>query len=238
MEPNETRVWFYIRDRQQYGPVGFFELTKLFEQGVLNGETYLWTTGAECWKMAKSIVKFKSCRMKNPPPESSTSEKISHPRNNPFFRFMAELFDLSLFTVLLSTFISIFSIDLILNSSKLTLFMIYLLLWALLEPIMLSIFGTTIGKFLFNIKIKCVNGQLLDFITALKRNLYIFSFGKEIGYPFIMLIFSFTELRKKARLFWDEKAGTIVLYGHVSLPRKLLGFCFPIVVFITGIMIS
>jgi hypothetical protein len=238
MEPNETRVWFYIKDRQQYGPVGFFELTKLLEQGILNGETYLWTIGSERWEMAKNIDRFKDCSVKKPPQVSSPSEIMAQPRNRPFLRFLAKLFDLALFTVLLSTFISIFSLNLILKTPKLTLFMIYLLLWTLLEPIMLSIFGNTIGKALLNIKVKCANGQLLDFITAFKRNLFMFSFGKEIGYPFIMLIFSFTELRKKARLFWDKKAGTIVLYGNVSLPRMLLGFCFPIVVFITGVILS
>jgi hypothetical protein len=235
MEPNETRVWFYIRDRQQYGPVGFFELTKLFEQGVLNGETYLWTTGTECWKAAKGIERFKGYKMKNLPPDFLPSEKIIHPRNKPFLRFMAELFDISLFTVLLSTFISIFSLDLILKTSKLTLFIIYLLLWTLLEPIMLSIFGTTIGKSLFKIKIKCVNGQLLDLITAFKRDLFMITFGKGIKFPIINLILN---IRKKARLIWDVKAGTIVLYDHVSLPRILLGTCFPIIVFITGIIIS
>jgi uncharacterized RDD family membrane protein YckC len=235
MEPTETRVWFYIKDRQQYGPVGFFELTKLFEQGVLNGETYLWTTGAECWKTARCIEKLKKYRMKNPPPESSPSKTINRPKNKPFLRFIAELFDISLFTVLLSTFISIFSLDLILKTSKLTLFLIYLLLWTLLEPIMLSIFGTTIGKSLFKIKIKCVNGQLLDLLTAFKRDLFILTFGKGIRFPIINLILN---IRKKARLIWDVKAGTIVLYGHVGLPRILLGTCFPITVFITGIIIS
>jgi hypothetical protein len=235
MGPNGTKVWFYIKDRQQQGPVGFFELNKLFEHGVLNGETYLWTAGAESWKVAKSMDRFKDYRTRNPPQEPSSAETVSHPQNKPFLRFIAKLFDLSLFTVLLSTFISIFSLDLILKTSKLALFMICLLLWTLLEPIMLSIFGTTIGRALLNIKVKCVNGQLLDLITSFKRNLFIITFGKGIRFPVINLFYN---LRKKARSIWDVKAGTIVLYGKVSLPRLLLGVCFPLAVFITGIIIT
>ena len=181
--------------------------------------------------MAKGVDRFKNNSIKNDPP----TKTITSPRNKLFLRFVAKLFDLSLFTILLSTFISIFSIDLMLKTPKFTLFMIYLLLWALLEPIMLSIFGTTIGRALLNIKIKCVNGQVLDLLTSFKRSLFIITFGKGIRFPVINLIYN---LRKKARSIWDVKAGTIVLYGKVSLPRMFLGACFPLAVFIAGMLIS
>lgn len=224
MEPNEAKVWFYIKDRQQKGPIGFFELTKLLEQGVLNGETYLWTEGADGWEMAKTIEGLKQYGTVNSSAVISKSEAAPPPPIKSIVSFLAKIFDLALFTVLLSTFISIFSLNLILKTPKMILFIIYLLLWNIIEPIMLSIFGTTIGKSLFNIKIKCVNGELMNFITAFKRNLFIMTPRKD--------------LRKRVRTIWDEKSGTIVLYGSVSIPRKLLGFCFPFVIFIAGIIIS
>ncbi len=244
MKPNEIEIWFYIKDRQQKGPIGIFELTKLFEQGVLNGDTCLWTKGAYGWQMAKSIERFKNCIASNSTPDptqSTVSRKTeTYPINRPIVRLLAKVFDLSLFTAFITIFISIFSLDLILKTSKITLFMIYLLLWVLFEPILLSIFGNTPGKALLNIKIKCVNGDFLDFKTAFKRILYSVTPGIGAGYPFMMIIhnlFSFFELRKKVRSLWDEMAGTIVLYGKVSQPRMILGICIPIAIFITGIIL-
>lgn len=229
MGPNEMNVWFYIKDRQQKGPAGFFELTKLFDQGVLNAETFLWTEGADCWHMAKNIDEFKPCVTANSPPDFSVLENEKPPESKPFVRFMAKLFDLSLFTFIFSTFISVFSLDLIQKTPKLTLFVVYLLIWIWLEPIMLVIFGTTVGYSLLNIKIKCVNGEFLDFITAFKRNLFAIPLGKCFRNPLS---------RKNVRTIRDELAGTIALYGTVSIPRKLVGSCLPLVVFIIGIIIN
>jgi uncharacterized RDD family membrane protein YckC len=239
MKPNDTEIWFYIKDRQQKGPIGSFELTKLFEQGVLNSDTYLWTEGATDWEKAKTVEDFKYCCTTISPLGLQMSD--TGPKNKPMLRIIAKVFDIALLTVLLSTFISIFSMDLILKTSKLTLFFIYLFLWFLFEPVMLTIFGTTIGKSLLNIKVKCVNGELLDYLTAFKRNLYIFSPGKGLGYPLIMLTsnsFPLFALRKNTRSLWDEETGTIILYGTSSLPKLLISSCFPLLVFILGILMS
>lgn len=247
-QPNHDEVWFYIKDRQQEGPVGMFELIKLFEQGVLNENTYLWTESEKSWKLAKSLDPFKDvkvkplhvCELHDQTQDMENLESVTYPKGRPLVRFIARMFDLSIFTLLFITFISIFSPDLILKVPKLALFMISIILWLFIEPIVLSIFGNTLGRSLLNTKIKNVNGEYIDFRTAFKRSGLVIAVGMGFGVPiitFICFLLSYFDLSKHDRSRWDEKTGTITLYGNIGLARILLASCFPLAIFLTGLII-
>lgn len=245
MEPNEE-LWFYIHDRQQQGPIGTFELKKLFEQGVLCRDTYLWTSSSPFWRKANTLEPFKNDFEKDPinafTKEKLTEnfENITFPKGRPFVRFMARIFDLSLFTLFFSAFVSIYSPELIIKTSRVLLFFINLFLWVLCEPLIISIFGNTIGKMLLHTKIKSVNGGSIDFWTAFKRSMLIIAAGMGFGIPlitFICNLFSYLNMRKHGRSIWDNKTGTIVLYGNINFPRVFVSVFFPLSIFIAGILI-
>jgi hypothetical protein len=48
MDILDRNVWSYIRDHQQQGSIVLFELKKLFEQGVLTGDSFLWSSDMDC----------------------------------------------------------------------------------------------------------------------------------------------------------------------------------------------
>lgn len=249
MAPNyEEKVWFYIKDRQQLGPVGVFELKKLFEQGVLNENTYLWTKSAKCWQMAQTLEPFKNFKAKYPLQNSSQDisqlkanlEEVTFPEGRPLVRFIARMFDLSVFTLFFITFVSIFSPALIINTSKLELFTINVILWLFFEPAVVTIFGNTLGKSLLNTKVKNVNGEYINFMTAFKRSVFVIAAGMGFGVPvinFICYLFSYKDLKEHGISIWDLKSDTVVLYGNVNTARMCLMACFPLVLFLAGVMI-
>ncbi|MGG3468262.1 RDD family protein [Neobacillus pocheonensis] len=245
MEPAEGNVWFYIRDHKQQGPVGFFELKKMFEQKILSSETFIWTKDLPGWQMANTLDLFSNYTeeslLLNYASEWKEVKKDTYPNGRPIVRYLARFFDLSLFSLVLITFISIFSPKFIVNSSGLFVFMLSLILWILVEAVILSIFGNTLGKSLLNAKLRTINGDPIDFLTALKRSIFVNAAGMGFGVPilnFICFYFSYFDLNKNGKSTWDEQIGTIVLYGRVSLARILFVALFPFALLIAGLVIE
>ncbi|MFK9091028.1 RDD family protein [Bacillus salipaludis] len=249
MEPPEGNTWFYIKNHQQQGPVGLFELEKLFEQGILPAETFIWSKEMNCWQMAKSLnilpdSVFMSKKLEQPEENLASVwqelEKDTYPNGRPFVRYLARFFDLSLFSLVLMTFVSIFSPKFILESSGIFIFMLSLILYVLVEASILSIFGNTLGKSILNARLRTTNGETLNFLTALKRSIFVTAAGMGFGVPFINFIcfyYSYCDLKKNGKSTWDQQIGTVVLYGQVGLARILFVSLFPITLLIAGIMI-
>jgi len=167
-------------------------------------------------------------------------KKDTYPNGRPAIRYLARLFDLSLFSLCLITFVSIFSPTFILDSSSVFIFMMCLILYILVEAIILSIFGNTLGKSLLNTRVRTVNGEHIDFLTALKRSIFVNAAGMGFGIPFINFIcycFSYFDLKKNGKSTWDEQIGTVVLYGQVSMPRVLFVCLIPISLLVAGILV-
>jgi len=249
LKSTEGNAWFYIRNHQQQGPIGLFELKKLFEQGILPGETFIWSKETNCWQMAKSLDLFPDSTL-NPilivqPTESLAGnwhelEKETYPNGRPVVRYLARFFDLSLFSLFLITFVSIFSPNFILESSGIFIFMLSLVLYILVEASILSIFGNTLGKAILNARLRTTNGEPLNFLTALKRSIFVTAAGMGFGVPIINIIcfyFSYFDLKKNGKSTWDQQIGTVVLYGKVSTSRIIFVSLFPIALLIAGLTI-
>jgi uncharacterized RDD family membrane protein YckC len=248
MEPAEGSVWFFVKDHQQQGPVGLFELQKLIEQRILTGNSYVWNKDMECWQMAKTVdvlhdVVFLAPEEKDPKNlagDWKEIEKDTYPNGRPIVRYLARFFDLSLFSFILITFVSIFSPAFVLHSSALLIFIVSLILYILVESVILSIFGNTLGKSLLNARVKSVNGEPINFFTALKRSIFVNAAGMGFGVPiinFICFLFSYFDLKKHGFSTWDKQIGTVVLYGQVSSARLLFVALFPLALLIAGFII-
>ncbi|NHM31603.1 RDD family protein [Neobacillus terrae] len=115
--------------------------------------------------------------------------------------------------------------------------MLILSLWSATEPIILSIFGNTLGKSLLNTRIRSITGEPLDYLTAFRRSFYIALSGMGLGIPFFSFLFSLRShfSRPKSGLSpWDLKCGTVILYGETSIGRFLFTALLPDALFCTG----
>lgn len=246
--PNET-VWFYIRDHQQQGPIGTFELKKMFEHGMLKWDSFVWTKEFDTWKPAGDTVLFKNMlntEQYQPPVENLAAswvekEKDAYPAGRPLVRSLARLIDLSICSIFLITLVSIFFPAFIIELSGFTIYFFSLILWVVLEPFILTVFGTTIGKAFLNEKLRTVDGNRIDFSTAIQRSIFVSAAGMGLGVPLINFIcgwFSYKDLKKHGRSTWDQQIGTIVLYGQVTTTRLLIASLFPLGMLIAGIVVA
>jgi uncharacterized RDD family membrane protein YckC len=250
MEPTDGSVWFYIRDHQQQGPVGLFELEKLFEHGILTGDTFIWTKEMNCWQMAKNLNLFPNSIFKpttgeplsnNLASEWAEQKKATYPNGRPWVRTLARFLDLSLCSLFLITLVSIFLPKFIVDLSGISIFILSLILWIILEPVILTIFGTTFGKAFLNAKLRTVNGERIDFLTAFQRSIFVNTAGMGLGLPiinFICFYFSYSDLKKNGKSTWDQQIGTVVLYGKVSSARLVFASLFPIGLLVAGLVIN
>lgn len=52
----EAKEWFYLdKTRQQQGPLSFYSLNVLWENGEINGQSYVWTEGMAEWKRIQEV---------------------------------------------------------------------------------------------------------------------------------------------------------------------------------------
>jgi hypothetical protein len=77
-------------------------------------------------------------------------------------------------------------------------------------------------------------------MTAFKRSVFVIAAGMGFGVPvinFICYLFSYKDLKEHGISIWDLKSDTVVLYGNVNTARMCLMACFPLVLFLAGVMI-
>lgn len=249
MDLPKGNAWFYIRNHEQQGPIGLFELRKMFEQGILPAETFVWTHHMYRWQMAKTLALFPDFSYKEGQVEQPAEnlakkwqelEKDTYPNGRPVVRYLARFFDLSLFSLFLITFISIFSPKFIVESSGLFIFILSLILYVLVESIILTIFGNTLGKAILNMRLRTISGEQLPYGTALKRSVFVTAAGMGFGIPilnFICYYFSYLHLKKNGISLWDQNFGTVVLYGQVNSLQIVFVSIFPIALLIAGLVI-
>jgi len=147
--------------------------------------------------------------VKNNPNQAFTPEyKALYVR--PWSRLFAKYIDLYVFGFLLGVIIAIIAIlfypSLALNNHFFNGFIV-LFLWFLVEPLILYSLGTTLGRFLFNIKLTDMNGAKLTLSAAYKRSFSVWVFGFGLGVPFITpltLICGYIKLTKTGSTYWDE----------------------------------
>ncbi|HZS43731.1 MAG TPA: RDD family protein, partial [Blastocatellia bacterium] len=93
---------------------------------------------------------------------------------------------------------------------------VFATIYLMMEPLSLAMFGTTFGKFLFNIRIRTSQGEKLSIGQAIGRTFMVFIFGGQaVGFiPFIgwlfhiwLAIHQYLELTKHGIVSWDKNAG-------------------------------
>jgi len=155
----------------------------------------------------------------------------------PWDRFWARCIDLLihyLILILIYSILILFGISSYLSELSPNSKIVLIIAWAIIsavfiiyEFVFLSIFGATIGKALFRIKVKGKDGRNLSISKALKRVLYVFYFGH---YLFVLqeifliaYLFSGRFYKKTGTFRWDTTSDSVVSQGLLTpLRRKLL----------------
>lgn len=103
-----------------------------------------------------------------------------------------------------------------------------IVLFFLLETACISVFGSTLGKWMLSIGITAADGQKLKRIQLIKRNLMVALYGLALDIPpfvFVTLILQHRKLKKAGNeglTSWDRACGATVSYGQIKTYRLLL----------------
>lgn len=77
----------------------------------------------------------------------------------------------------------------------------------LLEPLLLSRFGTTPGKWLFGLRVTSPDGRKLTYAEGRERTAYLFWYGIRLNLPFFRLYrlyVSYTDEQQGKALPWED----------------------------------
>ena len=106
-----------------------------------------------------------------------------------------------------------------------------ILILAIVEPILLTLFGTTPGKWLMRIRILHQDGRKLNLLEAVKRTWLVMILGIGLGIPFVSDICAFwgwQTVDGGKQVIWDRLSGSVVevkkekpwrlvLYGAITV---------------------
>lgn len=129
----------------------------------------------------------------------------------PWFRFFARMTDyLIVWFVLMIFQASILSDALV------------IFVWIFAEGILLSRYGKTPGKWLFNIRVETENGDILSFNQAIRRSFSVWFRGLAMGIPYASvatLIMSYDHILNSGFAKWDVKDKFNVIHGPIGIIR-------------------
>ncbi len=158
--------------------------------------------------------------------ENQQTVEVSEPsihQVRPWVRYFARIVDVFLFSILVGFMLGMFAPSVLVIPSAL-LGMIILFVWIFQESILLTNCGTTLGKWLFKIKVRNSNGQKLTFSEALNRSFSVWIKGMGAGVPILSLITLLTsrsKLKRDAITAWDEEGGFVVTHGKIGALRSV-----------------
>ena len=147
------------------------------------------------------------------------------PQIRPWVRFWARVFDIYLFGFAFGVAWALsFSLRPSDKGEELLFGMLALFVWAFVEPVFLSSFGATPGKWLMRIKVTSADGAAISYPRALGRSLKVWRNGMGIGFPlvapFTMAIVA-ARLRKNGITSWDREGGFCVSHERVGWIRAV-----------------
>ncbi len=98
-------------------------------------------------------------------------------------------------------------------------------LLVLLEPLLLSRFGTTVGKWCMGITVTRPDGEKLSYNEALNRTALLWFYGNGLGLPLVELVCNYLSYRRYTRgeeLTWEE--GSVERFDERGMGRMVLLF--------------
>lgn len=98
-------------------------------------------------------------------------------------------------------------------------------LWTFIEAVLLCTWGTTPGKWIFNVTIRNSDGKKLEFVSALKRSFMVWIYGMGFGIPVITPFGLFNQYRKLTKIkstTWDRKLKLNVRHDFLQSIKTII----------------
>ena len=153
--------------------------------------------------------------------DSYTQYRQLHAR--PWIRLWARSIDLLILGLVVSIIMAYLTPTLFIEF-KIVHSLLVLFLWFLIEPFVLSTWGTTVGKYLLNISVLDLNGCKPTLNNAFSRSFWVWCAGYGFGVPIVSLFtlyFSYQRLNNSGTTRWD-KNNFIVTHGKIGFINTTL----------------
>ena len=129
----------------------------------------------------------------------------------PWQRFFARLLDAQIYRSLWVLILPALGFNMLKSSRGGVLFLELLTLGTmfLLEPLLLSRFGTTPGKWLCGLRVTSPDGRRLTYAEGRERTAYLFWYGIRLNLPFFRLYrlyVSYTDEQQEKELPWEDRS--------------------------------
>jgi len=228
------RMWLYTRDGAELGPVSHAALCELFAGAALPLDTLVWHEGLTGSVPASQVEDFRCIWGKGfvkpsgtPPPLPASPPALNEslreidrdndrppvPPARPWVRWWARGFDGGLVAS---------AITVLFGSNPLIVLPATYLAARIVYPLQLSLFGTTLGKWLLGTRVEREEGGRPTFGQAFRREWLCLLKGEALCVPIINLytaVAAFSGLVHLGTTAWDEATHLVVRHRRVGFFR-------------------
>ncbi|MFN5270830.1 MAG: RDD family protein [Hyphomonadaceae bacterium] len=231
---SEADQWFYKMGEAELGPVSEAELIDLYRDGQMSGETLVREAGQEAGKQMVEAFPH----LIEVPPLTSPGDGWTDPSPHPWRRFFARTIDLNVnafvfvfaWTLLMTTtapnqsdFWAPFFVDQAYSFPRALLTTAFSFLGNI--PFM-AYSGTTLGKWIFGIRITHVDGRPMGLWIALKREFAVYVRAYFLMVPIANLFTlagAYETLTSEGKTSWDRDYALMVKQRPDSDVQTLVG---------------
>ena len=226
---------YLMRNGTRQGPLRLFQIKEMLDRGEASVLDLGWHPGLGHWQPLKEIAALEPYLPRTTPPPLPTPIEAAPPgpsapeQTRPLTgwelfatralpRFLARLFD-ALVWFSLACAVGVAAGPLPPGEFAFTPFWVHVgqgVLWVFAEAWLLSRFGTTPGKWIFNLRVERSDGSRLEYVRALKRAFFIWVCAWGLSVPFWTLFGSLVALAlylNNGRMVWDYLVRTQVVHG-------------------------
>lgn len=240
------RVWYYVVGDEKRGPLLEEELITLLKSGGLSLETLVWTEGMEEWAQVGAtegltcLTPTDAPQINTAPPERESpavevvvpeivddagakKKKRAVSQVRPWVRYWARMIDFNLFFyayLILMVFVA--------PRAFMAMPLVFIGAIAgglLVEAGFLSLWGTTPGKWLMQVRVRQHSGEKLTYSSALGRALSVWMRGEGFNIPIVCLftyLTAYNRLREKGITSWDENKSFVVSHSRIGFFRAFI----------------
>lgn len=142
----------------------------------------------------------------------------------PWVRYWARLFDIYAFALVAGVVLAYFDAAFLEGANERLLGLFLVFVWVFVESLLLALFQTAPGKWLFKIRIAPASGGSIGLSQALSRSLMVWWRGFGAGVPLVTLftlISAHGQLTRNGVTTWDRDGGYVVSHEKIGVPRAL-----------------
>jgi len=162
---------------------------------------------------------------------SHASDSIHQELAPPWARLIGRTFDISLSMSVL-TLVTDCLIEIVHSPMKGVwlnyrqyLWLVFLPIALFIDALVMSLFGSTIGKTIVGVKVVALDGNWLSFQQAVRRNFILYLHGYALGVPvlsFYAMYLSYKRLYRDGLLSWDKLSKTQIYDFGASSGRNAM----------------